>query len=778
MPWWPRKRKIRRQQVRDKRAKSTAALRGNGGRRFDSWRVLVSVVFIAGAAAIALLGERGLEYSIGQRIDAPIYAAIDFQIDNPDQTEADREAARAATQSYYTFQSATSDRVRADLKRLYQAAAAANTFEEYTAALTEQAWPADERAYGRLRQLVEQPNDAGTQNFNDLVEKLPLDSEYVVRDLVSEPREPSTTTDFILLVKSQGDGAEPTEAKVLHRDLVPQENQRALRGSAHALARRLRNHELDSTVEEIILAAFKEQPTIIFDQVKTVEEMKKAEEATEPALSTYEKDKLLVRPNVVLGSDEYELLQAHRAAYLAYLAGDGEGAPALRRDRLQQRAGLAVLIGILCIGLLVYVGMHQHRIFEVRARSLAFVVLILGTLLAGRLLNMHWPQYPELVYAPCLIAANVLAIVYPRRFAVGAMCIIAVLVATAVHASLAFLLALFVGVAVTAHQLDEIRSRTKLIRVGFVSAMAMMVAAAAGGLMAGQTFDWLLNHVLWVGVCALLTAFVVSGLLPFIERAFRIATSLTLLEWRDPTKSLLQLLAREAPGTYAHSLVLGTLAESACDSIGANGLLAQVGALYHDIGKTHKADYFIENQRGGISRHENLAPTMSLLIILGHVKDGMEMAREYRLPRVLHQFIAEHHGTSVVRYFHHMASEQQPKIASGKHDREVPEAEFRYSGPKPRTKESAVVMLCDGVEGAVRALNEPTVGRIESVVHQMIGARLNDGQLSDCDVTMREIRLVEESLVKSLCSIYHGRVAYPKAAKPAPKRVEQQKVSV
>jgi hypothetical protein len=220
------------------------------------------------------------------------------------------------------------------------------------------------------------------------------------------------------------------------------------------------------------------------------------------------------------------------------------------------------------------------------------------------------------------------------------------------------------------------------------------------------------------------------------------------------------------------------LAESACERIGANALLAQVGALYHDIGKIPKAEYFAENQEGRFNRHDNLAPTMSLLIILGHVKDGIEMAKEYKLPRVLHQFIEEHHGTTVVRYFHHVASEKQPHIASGKHDREVPEAEFRYAGPKPRSRESAVVMLCDGVESTVRTLKEPTVSRIEGVVHNIVTDRLNDGQFEDCDITLRELRLVEDSLVKSLCSIYHGRVAYPKVTKAAEEPPERRRVSV
>ena len=297
-----------------------------------------------------------------------------------------------------------------------------------------------------------------------------------------------------------------------------------------------------------------------------------------------------------------------------------------------------------------------------------------------------------------------------------------------------------------------------------VTAVALFLASAGFSLRSGQELGFAAIHASWAGFSALLSIVVLQAMLPLIERAFHITTSLTLLEWKDPTRPLLQRLAREAPGTYSHSLMVGDLAEGACSAIGADGLLAQVGALYHDIGKIHKASYFAENQEASINRHDNLAPTMSLLIITGHVKDGVEMAKEYKLPRALHSFIEEHHGTMVVRYFHHIASEKQPRIASGKHDREVPESVFRYPGPKPRSKETAILMLCDGTEGAVRALSEPTPGRIESVVHGILMDRLQDGQFNNCDITLRELHRVEESLVKGLCSLYHGRVAYPKAS--------------
>jgi cyclic-di-AMP phosphodiesterase PgpH len=271
-----------------------------------------------------------------------------------------------------------------------------------------------------------------------------------------------------------------------------------------------------------------------------------------------------------------------------------------------------------------------------------------------------------------------------------------------------------------------------------------------------------LTHAAAAATAAIAAGFIVQGILHYYERIFGIATSLTLLEWCDAGQPLLRKLAQEAPGTYSHALILSQMADEASSAIGANGLLARVGALYHDIGKTQKSHYFVENQEARMNRHDRLSPTMSLLIILGHVKDGIEMARAYGLPRVLHQFIAEHHGTTVVKYFHHAASEKAAKDSriKGRHD-QVSENEFRYPGPKPRSKESAILMICDSCEGAVRALPEPTAGRIEALIHQMVMDRLNDGQFDDCDITLRELNTVERSLVKSLCAIHHGRIKYP-----------------
>jgi hypothetical protein len=217
----------------------------------------------------------------------------------------------------------------------------------------------------------------------------------------------------------------------------------------------------------------------------------------------------------------------------------------------------------------------------------------------------------------------------------------------------------------------------------------------------------------------------------------------------------------EAPGTYSHSLLIGSIAEAAAEAIGRNGLLCRVGAYYHDIGKINKPGYFVENQLGSISWHKELSPAMSQLIISGHVKDGVELAREYGLPSVLWQFIETHHGVTLVEYFYNEAMKQHGQKDSP--DTPPPsEGAFRYPGPRPRTKEAAIVMLADSVESAARSLSEATPTKIEAVVHNMAMKRLQDGQFDECDLSLREISQIEASMCKTLTAHYHGRIAYPK----------------
>jgi putative nucleotidyltransferase with HDIG domain len=297
-----------------------------------------------------------------------------------------------------------------------------------------------------------------------------------------------------------------------------------------------------------------------------------------------------------------------------------------------------------------------------------------------------------------------------------------------------------------------------LIYVGLWAAAVAFATQIGAHLLEDRVFDTqLLYEAARMGVWTLLAGFLMTGLLPFVERLFGVLTDLSLLEVGDVAHPLLQELVRRAPGTYNHSINVASIGEAAAEAIGARGLLVRVGAYFHDIGKMLKPAYFVENQ-GTENRHESLVPAMSTLIIIAHVKEGAELARQYKLPQPIVDLISEHHGTTLVEYFYRRATERQQADPDAG---DVDEQTYRYPGPKPTTRESAVLMLSDAVESASRALTEPTPARIASLVHELAMKRLLDGQFDECGLTLEELELIEQSLVKSLTAVYHGRVKYP-----------------
>ena len=306
--------------------------------------------------------------------------------------------------------------------------------------------------------------------------------------------------------------------------------------------------------------------------------------------------------------------------------------------------------------------------------------------------------------------------------------------------------------------MGRIRSRSKLIYVGLWAGVVVLLTQIGANLLHERPFDLQMVYEAGrTGVWTVLAGFLMTGLLPFVERSFGVLTDLSLLEVGDVAHPLLQELVRRAPGTYNHSINVASLAEAAAEAIGGRGLLVRVGAYFHDIGKMLKPAYFVENQ-GPENRHESLVPAMSTLIIVAHVKEGVELARQYNLPQPIIDLIAEHHGTTLVEYFYRRAAERSQSDPNGEG---VDEQTYRYPGPKPSTRESAVMMLADAAESASRTLSEPTPARIASLVHELAQKRLNDGQFDECGLTLEELKTVERSLVKSLTAVYHGRVKYP-----------------
>jgi putative nucleotidyltransferase with HDIG domain len=278
------------------------------------------------------------------------------------------------------------------------------------------------------------------------------------------------------------------------------------------------------------------------------------------------------------------------------------------------------------------------------------------------------------------------------------------------------------------------------------------------------------KQVLSAVLVSSVTAVLVSGLLPLIEATFRITTDVSWIELADLNHPLLRQMTIEAPGTYHHSLVVATLAETAAEAIGASAVMCRVCSYFHDIGKMKKPSYFIENIGDGHNPHDDLTPNMSALVVMAHVKDGVDLAIKHKMNEEIVNVIMEHHGTSLIRFFHHRALKQreevQRQVAEGKaheddiHD--VKEESFRYPGPRPRTRESAIISLADSVESASRSLQKPTPKKIDELIDDIFKDRLNDGQLDDAALTLADLATIKNSFATTLRSMMHSRIEYPK----------------
>ncbi|HSG29897.1 MAG TPA: HDIG domain-containing protein, partial [Candidatus Krumholzibacterium sp.] len=303
--------------------------------------------------------------------------------------------------------------------------------------------------------------------------------------------------------------------------------------------------------------------------------------------------------------------------------------------------------------------------------------------------------------------------------------------------------------------ISQLRERKNFYTIFLYVSMAYIAGIVSFGLTENMTFTEFLRHTIWGIANGFICTILVMFLLPILESLFNVTTNFTLMELSDLNRPLLKRLIIEAPGTYHHSLLLGNMVEAAAGEVGANGLLARVMAYYHDIGKLAKPEYFFENKGENINKHEKLSPTMSGLILASHVKEGVELARNEKIPDAVIDGIREHHGTTVMAYFYNKALEYDS------HD-SVNMDDFRYPGPRPRSKETALIMLADSSEAAVRSLKEPSAPRIRAMISRIFESRMNEGELNDSGLTLNDIAVIKEKYIQLLTGIFHPRISYPK----------------
>lgn len=477
------------------------------------------------------------------------------------------------------------------------------------------------------------------------------------------------------------------------------------------------------------------RPNLVLNQQETAARRQQAMDAVEPVKIL--KGQTIVRHGEVVTERHLAVLQ-------------DLGMMRAGRD-VRSYAGVATLVLLFIGGSAAYLGHFRRDLYQSDSYILLYGLITLLVLAMAMLLL---PVSPFLV--PVAAGAMLTAVLIDAQMAVVFGLTASFVVTLMGGGELRLFLVLVTGSLVGVFSVARVGQRSDLTRAGFLvgfgGAGALVGMTLLSRISFGEVAVW--QEILWTMVGGLFSAVLTIGLLPFFESFFGIITSVRLLELSNPSQEVLQRMLVEAPGTYHHSIIVGNLAESAAEAVGGNALLARVGAYYHDIGKIKRPYFFIDNQFGQENPHDKLSPNLSTLIITSHVKDGVEMAEEYRLPPAVIEIIRQHHGTTLVSYFYSRAAENGQNV-------QVVEADFRYEGPRPQTPEAAIVMLADSTEAAVRSLTKPTPARIESLVRRIIKDRVNDGQLDQSDLTLADLDTIVSVFVRVLTGIFHPRIEYP-----------------
>jgi len=413
--------------------------------------------------------------------------------------------------------------------------------------------------------------------------------------------------------------------------------------------------------------------------------------------------------------------------------------------------GIAILVILFILLLVLYIEFYEPELV-VGSKELILLssICILIIFTAKAIVISPWPS--NLI--PVAAASMLIALLLNSRLAIITTCFVSIFIGMMSGNRLDITAVSVVGGMVGIFAVKNVRRRSQLIAAGFSVGFANMTYLIGTGLTNALDFHTYIIEALIGLANGVISAIVVTGVLPIFESAFKIVTDISLLELSDLNHPILKDMVIKAPGTYHHSLVVGNLAEAACEAIGADSLLARVSSYFHDIGKIEKAEYFSENQLSHNSVHDKLSPTMSSLIITNHVKNGVELAQKYGLNKKIIDIIKQHHGTGLVFYFFKRALEKTV-------GEDVIEEGFRYPGPKPQTKEAACVLLADSVEAASRTLDDPGPASIKGLVRKIINNKFIDGQLDECDLTLKDLEKIAEVFTHILTGIYHSRVEYP-----------------
>lgn len=713
----------------------------------------------AAICAICAVWNPPFSYRLYAKPERDVVSRAEFSVLSAEKTNEARQNARLETPHVYSSDASKLAHYKTQFLNEIQGLIAHPNFETL---------PPEERVALRAflpPNATEEDEKKAFDTLQDALEKdLDLANFKASIDRVFKPFE---TTGILLKLHRAREGNQETIGVYDVGD--PQKTTRptpvrdVLIGNAYLVKDLLNREYYDRAFSDLLFQKIRSTipETLTEDRDATTAAQNAAEEEIGPVYTKYDRGQTLVRGGVTIGPPELELLYREHLARLGTLTFD---------EKFRRTFAVFTLLSLMLVGALA---LFYNRLLSttdeggVRARSSAqhagVFGMMLATILIGRALQLFLASRggsTELI--PLLIFVQLTAFAASWGAALTFGTIVAFAFALCGGYDLGAF-AVFVGTsAIVALASRNIRTRSQLIGVALAAGVvAFLLSWSAETSSPGSVRTRVFREASLHGLWAILAGFLTSALLPFVERACGVLTPMRLLEFGNPSHPLLLELNRRAPATYSHSIQTAAIAEAAAEAIGARAALVRVGAYFHDVGKMLQPEHFTENQRG-YNIHDELEPRMSALVIVAHVKDGVDLGKRYRLPRQIVDFIEQHHGTMLAGFFYQKANQaaRESDLPAGQN---LDEGPFRYPGPIPQTKEAGILMLADAAESASRSLGDAAPGKIENLVRQITDARIEDGQLNDSGLTLGEIRTVEKSLVTSILASRHSRVKYPSA---------------
>lgn len=502
----------------------------------------------------------------------------------------------------------------------------------------------------------------------------------------------------------------------------------------------LESQNLDSNLEDILKEMCDSQvkPNYFFDQTKT-------DEAVKEALKSV--SKVMIKKNQIIVK-EGEPITQKQITILTELGLVGEG---ISKDYIYTY--IIIAFYVLFVLVLQYMYLKKERKEVLSNTKLVFLILLLNLL---SLVTTRIFTFVSLFLIPIACSPILITVFLDYKVSVIISSLNLMLISVIVGFDPQIILVGIVGTVVASTSLRKISQRNDILYSTLSVAVSVSVVVLSSGVLLSNNIKKSILDMVLAALGAFISGILAMGLLPFLESSFSLVTNMKLLELSNPNSPLLKRLLMEAPGTYHHSVMVANLAEVAAEEVGANPMLARVGAYYHDAGKIKRPFFFGENQLGGINPHNKISPGLSASIIISHVKDGLDLAKEYDIPSAISDMMIQHHGTTLVKYFYYTLKNNSDDPDS------IKEEDFRYPGPKPQSKEAAIIMMADSVEAAVRSIQEPTFDKIENMVNNIVKDKLNSDQLNECDLTFRDLETIKGCFLKVLKGIYHHRIEYPK----------------